>query len=139
MRHIQQPIGSNLCGQTCIAMILDTTIEAVCHEMGKRGKTRTKDLVRVLRRHGYDVPDRLIRQRQNNLPRYAIVKAVCPTRKSQSHWMVIWNHWLYDPEADGQTTQWRTSTESCCVCVCDWPITSFLPLKSYRCLVAPVA
>lgn len=46
MRHIQQPIGSNLCGQTCIAMILDTTIEAVCHEMGKRGKTRTKDLVR---------------------------------------------------------------------------------------------
>jgi hypothetical protein len=96
MRELKQPLGSNLCGQTCVAMLADTSIEAVCHLMRTRGKTRTRDVVRALRYYGFTVPNRLIRVMDTiePLPKTCIVKV--PHARGW-HWMLFYEGRVYDP------------------------------------------
>jgi hypothetical protein len=130
MKHVQQPKGSNQCGQACIAMLSGCPLEVAIELVGKKGKTRTKDLASVINRRsvgflvGLSCPDRLIplREKYGDLPRYCIVKA-CSQNRKRSHWMLIFNYLLHDPECP-------TAPHPD---VCKWDITSYLPLSGGIC------
>ena len=96
MKHVHQ--GRNQCGQACVAMVLGLTLEAAICLVGKRGSTRTKDLVRALRMHGYKCPDRLKRLRDDEaLPRRAILKVKLEGDRNW-HWVLIWDGMWHDPD-----------------------------------------
>ena len=129
MEHVQQPRKSNLCGQACIAMLSGLPLDEAIKIVGKRGKTRTKDLVAAINRSvgflmGITCPEKLIplRGRYHKLTRCCLVKACSPDRK-RSHWMLIFDHLLHDPSCP-------TAPHPK---VCNWDITSFLPLKGGIC------
>jgi hypothetical protein len=50
MKLVWQPEGTNMCGQACMAMLTDQSLEQVVHTL-RRGKTRTKTLVGYMRDH----------------------------------------------------------------------------------------
>ena len=130
MLHVQQPAGSNQCGQACISMLSEISLPEVVKMMGKTGRTRTTDLVHAIRTgRGWMLamrcPDRLIKVHREYqvLPRNCIVKACSPDRK-RSHWMLVYDGAIHDPE--------------CCECaphkdICNWEITSYLPLSGGTC------
>jgi hypothetical protein len=122
LNHIQQ-VG-NQCGQTCLAMLCNIPVSRVIEIMGKKGATYTTDLVKFLRINrgrllGLKCPDKLIRCKDGRLPRFCIVKACSPSRR-RSHWMLMYDWRLYDPEGDPPVTLTG-----------GWKITSYLPLTGH--------
>ena len=53
MKLLLQPVGSNCCGQACVAMICGITLEQSIQLLGTKGKTNTAQLIEALREHGY--------------------------------------------------------------------------------------
>lgn len=100
IKWMQQPEGSSLCGQTCVAMIAGVTLEESIEAFGgKRGGTRTKDLVAALRKLGIECGDPpLIRINGQCYPDTCIVKLHFNDRKN-THWTVWHEGRFYDPEA----------------------------------------
>jgi len=87
-----------LCGQACIAMIAEVSLDEACTAVGHGHSTTTKDIVQGLRRLGLSCTDRLVRVRHNQIPPYCIVKQ--PWFESSNwHWIVVWNEKLLDPDA----------------------------------------
>ena len=73
MKYIRQPENSKLCGQTCLAMIINSTIEDICEIMEKKKGTYNKDIYKVLDK--YNIKYRYKRNNKlENLPELAIVK-----------------------------------------------------------------
>lgn len=98
MIQLYQPSGSNLCGQTCVAMLVDVSIDAVCQVMGKRGCTRTIDIQRALIFYGYDVQDVVTGLKPDALlPDDAIVNWHWP-KQSRGHWLLRFQGRTYDPD-----------------------------------------
>jgi hypothetical protein len=101
---IQQPEGSSLCGQTCVAMIAGITLEESIEVFGKRSATRTKDLVAALRKLGIDCGDPpLTRIKGTMLTRTCIVKLHFDYQ-THTHWTLWHNGQFYDPDFTGQYT-----------------------------------
>lgn len=48
LRHVAQPPGSKLCGQACIASLLDVPLDVACTLVGHRKGTSTRELCRAL-------------------------------------------------------------------------------------------
>jgi hypothetical protein len=93
MKHVTQPARSNMCGQCCVAMLLDIPMEDAIVKVGKRGLTRSTDLARAL-----GVNKRLVRK--NSLPETCIVKVSWyedAGRKSVGHWAIKHGNMIYDP------------------------------------------
>ena len=105
MKHIAQPKGSNLCGQTCVAMIAGITLDESIKVFGKSGCTTTKDVASALRKLGIPCDDRVIRIRkgENPISVGTVVKMVvlhCDKwPKHCSHWVVLYGELYYDPAA----------------------------------------
>ena len=97
MKHIRQPKDSNLCGQACVAMILDITLEDAIKRVGKKGKTRTKDIVGAVGEVAQEARLVPVRQRPT-LPKRALTKVTWT--KGQSHWVVFWDGMVFDPSLD---------------------------------------
>lgn len=73
-------------------MLLQVPLSDAIKIVGKRGRTRTRDIVPVLRQHAYSCPDRLVRGMfQGN----CLIKVVFT--KSHSHWVLFWEGKIYDP------------------------------------------
>ena len=90
IKHRRQPVDSNVCGQTCIAMLLDMEIDIVVRLMGRRGGTTTKMLSKFLNSRGFKCDDRLTKVSKNwSKPNLCIVKLTFDNRNT-GHW-VIWN------------------------------------------------
>ncbi len=101
--HLLQPKGSNQCGQTCVAMLLGTSVEKACELVGTKGKTETFQLVHALREGGVRCADRRYRCRFHyDLPSIAIlfgrVYAYGEFTPKCAHWMLWYNHQILDPE-----------------------------------------
>lgn len=100
-RRLQQPSGSSLCGQSCIAMAagvsLPEAIAAVGHQ--KTRGTKTAEVVSALRRLGVPCADRLRRVSRSRpvLPARAIV-AIYHSSGTRAHWMLTWDGTMHDPE-----------------------------------------
>ena len=87
MIHLTQPDGSNLCGQTCLAMILWVSIPKAIAMVGKRGRTRTRDLRHVLEENGYECTPRL-KLGAPSVDGLFILKVRYDDRKN-THWVVL--------------------------------------------------
>jgi hypothetical protein len=59
--HIPQPPGTNVCGQCCVAMLANITLDQACEIIGHRHITGTREMARALRNLGYLADGRLTR------------------------------------------------------------------------------
>jgi len=97
MNLLQQPRDSSLCGQTCVAMLADITLEESIKVFSTKGGTRTRDVVKALTSLGIKCGDKLIRLSTGvKKPDLCIVKLHFTDDKN-THWTVWNNGWFYDP------------------------------------------
>ena len=90
IKHRMQSLDSSLCGQACIAMLLDLEIDVVVSLMGRRGGTTIKMLSQFLSANGFECDDRLTRTSKGwGKPNLCIIKLRFNGRYS-GHW-VLWN------------------------------------------------
>ena len=111
MRLVRQPINSNQCGQACVAMVCGITLDAAVAAVGTTGRTRTKQLIAVLRLHGVKCGGRL----KLGLPQSTAICKV--TDDIDAHWVVRHKGIFYDPAT------------GCSVLPKHWRITSHLEIK----------
>ncbi len=119
-RWIEQKAGTRYCGQVAVAVIAGITLEEAIKVVGKKGCTKTSDLVKALRKLGYKCPDRC--QRLKKSPPLAIGHLKNPERASGWHWVVIDGKKIYDGingTPDGTGVRWKPG----------WKLTSFLPIS----------
>jgi len=101
MDLIIQPKGSSLCGQAVVAMAAGISLEESIRIFGHRHATRTKEVARVLNTLGIQCPSRRLKPLTDRDPRptRAIIKEIYgPTRKRKSHWVLLWDGKVYDPD-----------------------------------------
>ncbi len=123
INHIFQPSGSSLCGQTCVAMIAEVSLEESIEAFGgKNGGTRTKDVVTALQKLGIQCDEKLTRFK-GILPDVSIVKLHFDD-VTGTHWTLWCNGRFYDPSRYGNSSLNTSKTE--------YPegvrITSYLPI-----------
>lgn len=123
MRPLRQPTPTT-CGQACVAMLAGVSVEAAMRATGKRGSTRTTDVVRGLQTLGLRCGGRLVpAPRVRGLVPTALVRCSLLGR-SGWHW-VVWHHGrFYDP-------MWGTveDAEDFASRLGPWRITSMLPVE----------
>lgn len=98
MKMIIQPYGSMRCGQTCLAMVTDSTVDEVCKEMDKYEETLVlTDISHHLHKKGY-----FTRHIYNNseltfddIPDNSIIRGV--NRNGRGHYVVKHKGKYYDP------------------------------------------
>ena len=92
---IRQPQGSNLCGQAIVAMVTDCTLDEAIERVGKKGKTKTRDLVRAFNLSGIQNKGRLFRG--SPTCDSAVLSFRHPT--GARHWVLWHKKKFYDPAA----------------------------------------
>jgi hypothetical protein len=102
-----QPSGSYCCGQACIGMLLGWSIEDVQKVMGKKGKTRTKDIVKFLNDFGCKCSmRRIFLYGRSKSISSGILWLKHPTL-NKFHWVLLWRGNLYDPDGCTITQGWK--------------------------------
>lgn len=97
MKFLRQPKKSFLCGQTCVAMLSDITIDQAIAVFGKSGKTNTKDMSNALL--SMDIPHKTPLKRAfptKEIPSPSILK-VSWFDNNGSHWVIYKKGKVYDP------------------------------------------
>lgn len=101
MTHLFQPAGSELCGQTCVAMAAGVSLERSIRQFGHGKATETREVVKALRAFGIGCSERLRRVSKNRIPPPRAIMAVrWLDRKRQPrvwHWVLVWDGKVYDP------------------------------------------
>ena len=108
----------NQCGQVAVAVITGISVTEAVELVGKKGCTKTKDLVAALRKKGFKCPDRC--RKMMPMPPLAIAQVRRPGF-SGWHWVVVDGNKIFDGRfgnRDG-TVNWPW----------DWRITSYLPIE----------
>ena len=95
IHYIQQPT-EYLCGQACVAMIANVSVEDVIRVMNNDKSTGKKDIERALAHYGIRQAKKMTKADNHTpLPSVCIIKALLP---KYSHW-ILYNHGkYYDPE-----------------------------------------
>jgi hypothetical protein len=93
MIHVLQ--GKNQCGQACVAMLMNISLDDAIIKVGKKGKTNLRDLLPVLREKFIIDESRLKRLKRLNEVHTGILKI--RWNKKQSHWVVKSGFEIYDP------------------------------------------
>lgn len=96
MIFMLQPENSCLCGQTCVAMIAEISLEESISVFGKRSSTTTKDVINALRKLGISCGDRLLSAKKHEKPDVCICVLHYKDFK-QTHWCVWNGEWYLDP------------------------------------------
>jgi hypothetical protein len=109
MKQLHQPIESYTCGQTCLAMILDISLESACLIVGHNHCTNVDELARALNMCGFKNSGKLERVRKNKqFPKLCIIRSKVINGK-KGHWMVYSNGVEYDPfPVAYDKTIWKT-------------------------------
>ena len=103
MKHMFQPLGSSLCGQTCVAMIAGVSIEeSIAAFGGTRGGTRTRQLVDALHKLGIRCGEPPLIRIDGDcfISDTCIVKLHFEWTK-RTHWVVWHEGRYYDPSEYG--------------------------------------
>lgn len=111
----------NNCGIIAVSIIANCTIKEAEKAIGKSSYTKTKDLVRGLRKLGFTCSDRL--KVLKNTPELAIAKLSKPHKKNW-HWVVIYKGKIFDGvygDKEGNV-KWESG----------WKLTSYLPVGRNR-------
>ena len=97
---LTQPKGTNLCGQTIVAMLGNISIQKAMKIMGKGGCTRTKDVIQALRKLKFRIDsDRLLRIPKNWVKPELCIVHIGFGNYWKKHW-ILWNGYencFYDP------------------------------------------
>lgn len=101
MKFQTQAPHSRTCGQTTLAILLDSTTEDICSIMGKSGGTRTADILRVLDHFGVETKSRklTVSSKKNPLPDRSIIH-IRPAKNVGfywAHWALNYDGLIYDP------------------------------------------
>jgi hypothetical protein len=99
INDIFQPSGSNLCGQTYVAVIAGVSLEeSIAAFGGKRGATRTKEVAAALRKLGIDFGDPLlVRMKGQEMPITCIAKLRFDDNRNNTHCTLWHKGQFYDP------------------------------------------
>jgi hypothetical protein len=95
MTLVRQPENSNLCGQACVATLMNVSLDYSIMLIGKKGKTTIKDLVKPLTMAYTLLWVKLKIVGKQPLPELCIVR-VRWTEK-QSHWVLKDSNQIHDP------------------------------------------
>lgn len=95
MELVQQEPNSTICGQCCVAMVGNISLEKSIELFGHSHSTRTKEVGKVLNLLGNHNSGRLERVK-GELPHLCIVKIHWNDQK-MTHWSVHYDGYLYDP------------------------------------------
>lgn len=102
IKLVLQPPGVQCCGQACCAMLTGMELEDVCREIGHSHASYTREIVKFLRSHGYDCPDKLRRLKTGEpLPDPCIIKMRIGDR-TVGHVVVYHDGVCYDPSLGKQ-------------------------------------
>lgn len=101
IKHIQQPLGSNMCGHAVAAMLARTTTAHVAAMLGHRGPTTWQEVYSVLHVLGVVCDVRQVPVfGPVDVPRVAVVR--CPTITPViKHFVVVHDGLVYDPALEG--------------------------------------
>ncbi len=95
MRYIEQTTPY-LCGQACVAMLADVTIEEVVNVMKTDLGTSKKQISDALKHYGIEHASKLTKADNNSvLPDVCILKVLLP---KYGHWVLYYKGKYYDPE-----------------------------------------
>lgn len=110
IRHVVQPRGSLSCGQACVAMVAGVSLGAAIRAVGHAHGTHVFELKRALAKLGVECDPsdegRFVPFRGDpaGLPPRAILWLRGPADAMKTHWAVLWDGRVYDP--NGPTTDW---------------------------------
>ena len=97
LKHVQQPEGNSLCGQSCVAILCNIDLESAISAVGTKGATRHKQLANVFDQYGWTAENKLTRFTKNTkIPKTCLIKVHWAT-KGRTHWVLKHNFWLHDP------------------------------------------
>ena len=97
MELIMQPTPET-CGQACIAMIAEKTVEEVIKDMKTNGPTSIGQLIETLDFYGIKHAERNTRiSKKNPVPHEFSILTV-HTNNGYTHWTLLCNGKYYDPE-----------------------------------------
>ncbi len=95
IKYIKQPT-EYLCGQACVAMLADVTVEEVVSVMKNDKGTGKKDIEKALNYYGIGQAKTMTKADNFSvLPKVCILKVLLP---KYSHWVLYYNGKYYDPE-----------------------------------------
>lgn len=101
MKHIKQPDGSKLCGQTCTAMVTNTHLANVVAVIGFKG-THYKTLDTAMRKLGKGKLGPIIQRRsaESDFPAKGtyIARLQISKKPHRSHFVALKDGKVYDPE-----------------------------------------
>lgn len=101
---IQQPVGSTLCGQACLAMILKVPLEKVVKDL-KESMLKPQTMINYLHSHRFHcfwALKRVYKNWTNNI----IERACAIVKMKESHartyrWVIYNQNKIYDPGSSG--------------------------------------
>lgn len=110
MRRVYQPDNSKLCGQACVAMILNVSLMEAVTEFGHSHVTHAQDVIDVLRKWGFTTGDRCkrlsgdlrglklrdVESWHDAFPKRCMLRIGC-RGMAGSHWVLLWDGKVYDP------------------------------------------
>ncbi len=112
MKLIMQPTPKT-CGQACIAMIAEKTVEEVIKAMKTSGPTSIGQLIEALDFYGINHAERNIRiSKKNPVPHNFSILTV-HTDNGYTHWTLLYDGKYYDPEfglVEGEYTHGRITS-----------------------------
>ena len=97
MKLIMQPTPET-CGQACIAMIAEKTIEEVIKDMKTSGPTSIGQLIEALDFYGIKHAERNTRISKKNPVPYEFSILTVHTNNGYTHWTLMYDGKYYDPE-----------------------------------------
>lgn len=98
MKYLKQPYRSKKCGQTCLAMILNKSIDEVCKMLNNKYRSTCiyKDLAVCLELNGYKVTKHYKRGlKQEEIPNNSVIRVQFPNKNG--HFIVKVDNEYYDP------------------------------------------
>lgn len=122
MKHIQQPSGSSICGQCCVAMITGLDLNSVISQLGN-GKTTIKKLLTII--SIYTKGTKMMRNFYGTPPKDCLMKL--KWGDGRTHWVLRWDSMVHDPVLDKayHYLQYLKMIEG------DGRITSYLPFNKH--------
>ena len=95
IHYIQQPT-EYLCGQACVAMIANVSVDDVIRVMNNDQATGKKDIERALDHYGIRQAKTMTKvDNDTPLPPVCILKVLLPRYR---HWVLFYHGTYYDPE-----------------------------------------
>lgn len=95
IKYIEQPTAY-LCGQACVAMLADVSVDEVIEVMQNDKGTGKKEIERALNHYGIRQAKTMTKADNNSVfPKVCILKVLLP---KYGHWILYYDGKYYDPE-----------------------------------------